>query len=229
MEWGDGAGQRGLRLLERLLRWGVEGFGPLKSAQEAAAEARAGGRSADEAVRALIRRHVVMAGGQGFVTNLGGLVTLPVALPANVGAGYLVQTHLVASIAAVHGHELDSEEVRAAIMVCLLGNAGAEVLKQAGVRVGTRLTVELVQRIPAALIRDINKRVGFTLLAKYGGTRAGITLAKGVPLVGGLVGGGIDAAATKAVGEFARRFFAPPHAGGMVVEGEVLGSRPADR
>ncbi|MFE2754932.1 EcsC family protein [Actinosynnema sp. NPDC059335] len=216
--------------VDHLLRVGIDGFGPFKGARQMAVEALEKGLTPEEAVRHLIRTHVAAAGVQGFATNVGGLITLPITLPANLTASYLVQTHLIASIAAVHGHDLRSDEVQTAILVCLLGNAGTELLKKAGIRVGSRLTMNLIERIPAQLIREINKRVGFTLLAKYGTTRATVTLAKGVPLVGGVIGGTFDAVTTRAVGAFASRFFAdhdqpPAVVDGTVIDGEVVDVR----
>lgn len=196
-------------LVEQLINVGVNGFGPFKSAAESAAEASRE-RSPEEAVKALIHTHVLMAAGQGFVTNVGGLAALPISLPANVGAAYLVQTHLAASIAHIHGHDSDEEQVRAAVLLCLLGNAGTEVVKKAGVEIGQKLALSMIDKLPIAVIRKINQRVGFTLLAKHGTKRATVTLAKGVPLVGGVVGGSIDAAATRAVGAFAGKFFSEP-------------------
>ncbi|SDP11140.1 EcsC protein family protein [Klenkia soli] len=196
----------GEKLIEQLLKVGLNGFGPFKGAEDSAQEALRG-RTPDEAVKVLIRNHCAIAGAQGFVTNLGGIVTLPVALPANIGAAYLVQTHLAGAIAAVHGNELDAEEVRSAVLLCLVGNAGSEVLKRFGVTVGSKVTMTMIERIPVAVIRRINKRVGFMLVAKYGTKRSVVTLAKGVPLVGGLVGGGVDTAATWGVGKYAHTTF----------------------
>ncbi|WP_158545875.1 EcsC family protein [Blastococcus sp. TF02A-30] len=156
-----------------------------------------------------VRNHVAIAGAQGFVTKVGGLVTLPVALPANIGASYLVQTHLAGAIAAVRGHDLDSEEVRSAVLLCLVGNMGAEVIKRFGVTVGTKVSHTLIKKLPVAVLRQINKRVGFMLVAKYGTKRAVVTLAKGVPLVGGVIGGGVDAVVTRTVGSVADKMFAP--------------------
>ncbi|MGY1606371.1 MULTISPECIES: endonuclease/exonuclease/phosphatase family protein [unclassified Geodermatophilus] len=198
----------GQELVERLLRTGIDGFGPFKPAAESAREALEG-RTPEQAVSALVRNHCALAGAQGFVTNVGGLVTLPVALPANVGASYLVQAHLAASIAAVHGHDLNGEQMRSAVLLCLLGNAGTEVLKRAGVTVGTKMSTALIKRIPVTVIREINKRAGFALVAKFGTKRAALTLAKGVPVVGGVIGGGFDVVATRAVGAFADRTFRP--------------------
>ncbi len=128
-----GLARTGQQFVEQLLRLGVEGFGPFNSASESAQEALKG-RTTDQAIKVLIRNHCLIAGSQGFVTNIGGFITMPVTLPANIGAAYLIQIHLAAAIAHVHGHDLDGEEVRTAILLCLLGNAGTEVVKQLALR-----------------------------------------------------------------------------------------------
>ncbi len=225
---GDTAGEDSSRLqraqtniVEQLLRVGVDGTGPWKGAREVADEALAKASDEDEAIKALIRSHLALAGGQGFVTNVGGLITLPVALPANIGAAYLLQTRLIAAIAHVRGHNLQDEHVRTAVILCLLGNVGAEVVKKAGVEVGKRFTNAMITKLPVSVIYKINKRLGFTLLAKYGTKRSVLTLSKGVPLVGGVVGAGVDVAATRAVAGFAKTFFAPdPPPSVVVVEEE---------
>jgi hypothetical protein len=193
-------------VLESVVRLGVDGFGPFKSARESAEEALKG-RSSEQAIKALIRNHCLVAGSQGFVTSLGGFITMPVTLPANVGAGFLVQSHLAAAIGHIHGHDLHSEEVQTAILLCLLGNTGTEIVKQAGVVAGTKYSLTLLKRLPVSVIYAINKKAGYALLAKFGTKRAAITLAKGIPLVGGGIGGTVDAVATKAVGTFANNFF----------------------
>lgn len=204
----SGLARAGQKLVEQLLKLGINGFGPFKSAADSAAEALSG-RTPEQAVKSLVRNHIAVAGAQGFVTGLGGFVTLPVTLPLNVGAAYLVQTHLAAAVAAVHGHDVESEEVRSAVLLCLVGNMGTEVLKQFGIKVGSKLSMTVIKRIPIAALREINKRVGFMLVAKYGTKRATVTLAKGVPLVGGVIGGSFDATATWAVGAFAHKALRP--------------------
>ena len=66
--------------------------------------------------------------------------------------------------------------------------------------------MEAIKKIPIALIREINKKVGFMLLAKYGTKRGLIVLAEG-PLVGGVVGGAVDATMTTVIGRTARAMF----------------------
>ena len=72
-----------------------------------------------------------------------------------------------------------------------------------------KLAMTAIKRLPIEMIYAINRKVGFALFAKYGTKRSAVTLAKGVPLVGGVVGGSVDAVSTRAVGAFAKGTFAP--------------------
>jgi hypothetical protein len=75
------------------------------------------GRTREQAIRSLIRTHVAMAGAQGFVLNLGGIIASTATRPANIGAAQLIHTRLASAIAPVHRHDLNTEEVRTAILL----------------------------------------------------------------------------------------------------------------
>ena len=75
-------GNQAVRLVENVLDLGVDGKGWFDSAQQAADKAlRATGGDREAAIDAVVRRHLVKGGVEGFVTSLGGFITLPVALP----------------------------------------------------------------------------------------------------------------------------------------------------
>ena len=61
------------------------------------------------------------AGAQGFVTNIGGLVTAAVTIPANITGLALIEARMIAGIAHLRGYDLDDPRVRNAILVCMLG------------------------------------------------------------------------------------------------------------
>ena len=103
-------------LVEKLLDVGIDGRGPFNSAHEVAVAARDGVRSDDAAIKAIIRKHVRAGAVGGFVTGLGGFVTMPVALPANVAEFYLVATRTVAAIADVRGYDLSQPQIRTAVI-----------------------------------------------------------------------------------------------------------------
>ncbi len=167
-----------------------------------------GARLTDKQIDRQIALHCTMAGTAGFVSNLGGLLTLPVALPANMLGVAAIQLKLVATVAAGRGHDLGSEEAKAMSMACLTGGAALELLKNAGMQAGLKLGQRAVGQLSAAALARINAAVGFRLLATAG-SRGLLNLGKAVPVIGGLVGGGFDAASTGAVGAIAKRVFPP--------------------
>ena len=76
----------------------------------------------------MIENHVRYAGAQGFLTNLGGLVTDAVTIPANITGLALIQCRMVAGIAHLRGYDLDDPRVRNAILTCLLGEDSVNTL-----------------------------------------------------------------------------------------------------
>ncbi len=149
-----------------------------------------------------IAYYCTMAGTAGFVTNVGGALTLPVTLPANLLSVAALQLRLIAEVASARGYDLHGPEARTLALACLTGNAALDILKDAGVRVGQKA----IGQIAGALIAKINQAVGSRLLTKAG-TQGVVNLTKFVPVMGGLVGGTVDALSTKAVGEIAKRVF----------------------
>ena len=142
------------------------------------------------------------AGTAGFVANLGGVFTLPIALPANLMGVAAIQLRLIARIAACRGYKVDSDEVRALAVACLTGSAALGLAREAGVKLGEKV----VAHLSGLVIARLNRAVGNRLLLRAG-TAGAANLARFVPLVGGVIGGTVDAAGTKAVGEIAKRVF----------------------
>lgn len=188
---------------EKALDPGVPG---LDSAHELAQDYLDGDGTLKQQMDRLIRWQNAKCATAGFVTGLGGLLTLPVAIPANLGSVLFVQVRMIAAIAIMGGHDPHNDRVQTMVYVCLLGNAGNEVLKQAGIQVGTKLATKAIKKISFEVIKEINRKVGFRLLTKFG-EKGVINLGKAVPLVGGVVCGSLDALATDSVGNAARRTF----------------------
>jgi len=165
----------------------------------------------DEAVRTLIARQSGTAGVAGFVTGCGGAIALPVALPANLLSTLYIQLRLVAAIAHLRGHDLQSAEVRTLALACMTGSKAADTLKDAGVRLGARLTRDTLAWLSPALMKHAEHSARLPVL--NGVAAAGVArLGRFVPLVGGVVAGGFDAAMTQLIGRTADRVFAAPKA-----------------
>ena len=158
----------------------------------------------------LIKEAVAASSTNGFVTGLGGFVTMPITLPANVAGALLINARLVGAIAHLRGYDISDPHVQTVITLATAGGTLASTLHGVGVKVGTKVTAQVVKAIPIAVVRKINARVGFMLLAKYGTQRSVLTLAKGIPIAGGVVGAGVDATFTALVGRAAKANF-PAH------------------
>ncbi|MGW5443352.1 EcsC family protein [Streptomyces asiaticus] len=154
----------------------------------------------DAVIARLIKESVAAAGTQGFVTGLGGLLTAGVTIPANVAASVAINMRLAGSIAHLRGWDIRDPHVRTVVMMLAIGMSTQSVLAAFGVKVGQKIGEQMIKKIPIAMLRAINKKVGFFLFSKYGTQRAAITLAKGIPILGGLVGGAVDAGATAVIG-----------------------------
>ena len=199
----------GQRLADQVLDVGISGKGPIKGATQVAEEhlVAAGGDEA-KAIRRLVTTHVRLAAVSGFVTGAGGLVTLPIAVPAALTGLYVTATRMVAGIAHLRGHDLRSEEVRSAILVCLLGSGASTALGKAGVEIGQKSVLAALQKLPGRVLIDINKRIGFRLVTKAG-EKGVINLTKLVPLVGAPIGATADGVGCKAIATYALRTFEP--------------------
>ena len=192
--------------VREILERAIDGSGPFKGAA-AAADARLVQARGDveNAVAELIDNHVRMAGVQGFLTNLGGAVTLPVMIPANVTGLALLQCHLVAGIAHLRGYDLDDPRVRNAIMACLLG----EDLVGALVRRKRLPSTPMALATSPAYDPQLDKRIGTIvtaeLVSRITGRRAALMVGRRVPLLGGGVGAVADGLSTYQVGSYAER------------------------
>ena len=185
---------------------GVPGVPGLGSAEGLAEDYLNDPGSLEEKVDALIRVQVLKAATSGFVTGLGGVITLPVAIPANLASIMYLQLQMVAAVARMGGHDVRNDRVKAVCYACLCGNAAAEVLQGAGIAIGKKLTERAITRLSSEVITKINQAVGFRMVTKFGQTGA-INLGKAVPLVGGVIGGTFDGTTTYTIGRVARSVF----------------------
>ena len=94
--------------------------------------------SPEAAIKALILSQTGLAGSAGFLTGIGGFVSLPIAIPANLASALYIQVRMIAAIAHLRGHDIRTPEVRGLVLACLTGSKAADTLKNAGVRLGVR-------------------------------------------------------------------------------------------
>jgi hypothetical protein len=184
----------------------VNGLPGTDTAEELAESYLKRNNSVEESIDSLIRWQNAKGATSGFLTGLGGLITLPVAIPANVASVMYVQIRMIAAIAHMRGYDLKDDQVKTFVFVCLTGQGAADILKRAGVRLGNAIAKEAIKKIPGEVIKAINKAVGIRLVTKFG-EKGIVNLGKAVPLVGGIIGGTVDGIGTNTIGKTAKRVF----------------------
>ena len=160
----------------------------------------------NKAAKAMIKNQVVKCTTSGFLTGFGGIITLPVTIPANVGSVLYVQMRMIACIAYLAGYDLKSDQVQTLVYACLAGVSVTDVIKQAGIKFGIKLTNATIKKIPGKALIKINQKVGFRFITKAGTTGI-INLSRVVPVVGAVAGGEIDYFETKAIANRAYKWF----------------------
>ncbi len=204
----DGAASQAIhKVVTMLLDIGLDGRGPIKSAGQVASAAKKDHSSREEAVKAVARGTMYRGAVGGFVTGLGGFVTMPIALPANVLEFYVQATRMVGAIATLRGYDISDPRIRTAVLLTLVGSKSEDVLKKAGMATGGgRITALALRGLPPAALMVVNKAVGFRLMRGVG-TKVLGRFGRGVPVAGGFVGGGIDAYMMKKIADHAMKEF----------------------
>lgn len=192
------------------LQRAICGVGPLPPAAAAAEKQLREHRGhVDAAIHDVIENHVRYAGAQGFVTNLGGLATMAVAIPTNITGLALVECRMIAGIAHLRGYELDDPRVRNAILVCLLGEDSVPRLVKAKKIPAPPMATATAPAHDPDLDQVISAEVAADLISRIAGKRLAGTVGRRIPLVGGLVGAGADGYATWRIGRYADRELLP--------------------
>lgn len=164
-------------------------------------------RLVEAAISRIIRESMAAAGTTGFVTGLGGFSTMVITIPADVASNFVINARMVGAIAYLRGYDLNDPHSQAMFLLTVAGTSGQAVAASFGVRLGREGAKAAIKAVPIKVLRDINKRAGFYLVAKYGSKRAAATLVKAVPFVGGVVSGGINVALTASIGKTAKVAF----------------------
>ena len=196
-----------MNLLDSCYEKALEGVLPgERTVMELAEDYLAKSSSREKAIDKLIGYQTVLCGTNGFITGLGGLLVLPVAIPANVAGVIYAQLRMIAAIAHINGYDIYSDQVRTIAYACLTGSSAANILKNVGIKISEKMAVNALKKVPRAILRKINQQVGFRLVTKFG-QKGLVNVVKMMPLVGGVVGGVFDTGMTLTIGNIAKKVF----------------------
>jgi EcsC family protein len=181
----------------------IHGVGPLPSAPATAERhlREAKGRQ-KRAVNAVIDDHVRYAGAQGMLTSVGGAFTAMVTIPTNITGLALIQARMVAVVAHLRGYDLEDPRVRNAVLACMLGGDKVDALVAARKLPAPPMALATAPVHDPDIERVLCAEVTSELVTKVAGKRAAIVVARRVPIVGGVVGMGVDGLATYRIGRY---------------------------
>jgi len=195
-------------VIMKSLDWGynkaINGLPGMDTAQTLADDYLVEGKTLKQCSNSLIRWQVSKAGTSGLLTGLGGIITMPVTIPANIASVMYLQIRMIAAIAHMGGHDVNNDKVKSLVYACLAGNAAKDILKDVGIVIGRKLTEQAIKNISGKTLTAINQKVGFRLLTKFG-SKGAVNFGKAVPLVGGVIGGTFDSITTKTIGNIAKK------------------------
>jgi hypothetical protein len=188
----------------------IDGIGPLPPAAVAAdKQLREQRGNVERAIHEVIENNVRLAGAQGFATNVGGVVTMAVTIPANITGLAIIQCRMVAGIAHLRGHDLTDPRVRNAILALLLGEEQvAEMVKKRKLP-STPMALATAPVHDPTIDGTISAVVATDIITRVAGKRLATTVGRKVPVIGGVVGMGADGFATWRIGRYADRELLP--------------------
>lgn len=198
--------EKALGILDKTYELGLNGIPTSKAVVELAQDYKYKNSSSKVAANELKKNQILKCGTSGFLSGLGGLITLPITLPANMTSVLYIQMRMVASIAYLGGYDIHSDQVKTMVYVCMTGKSMTDIFKGVGIGFGTKITTSMIKKIPSAVLVKINQKVGFRFITKFG-TKGVINMGRAVPLVGGVIGGGFDIATTKVIADNAIKIF----------------------
>jgi len=188
----------------------VDGVGPFRGAVPAAeARLKQNGGDVDKAISDLIDSHVRFASIEGLATNLGGVMTMVVMVPANISGLALLQCHMVAGIAHLRGYDLEDPRVRNAVFACMLGADTVKSLVKKKKLPSTPMAIATAPGVDPELDARIAAEVAAELITRVAGKRTVAVIGRRTPVVGGGFGAVTDGFSTYQVGRYAAKELRP--------------------
>ena len=161
----------------------------------------------EKAIDKMVSNQRLKCTATGFVSGLGGLVTLPITIPADLASSLYIEIRMIAAVAAIRGYDINSDEVKTLVYLCIVGNSVGDVLKQAGLKSLTNYSAKvLIPKISNAIAAKVAENVGNKLLLKTS-TKVLPKLGKLVPVIGGVVSGAYNYAEVSAYAKVAKNRF----------------------
>jgi len=165
------------------------------------------GISNADLAKKIVRRKSTKNGMVGAATGIGGFLTLPLSVPADMFASWKIQIFLALVIAHVYGHNNNTADIRTDVYLILAGDSAKEALKRLGIEVSKGVTKKAMNKyVTREIMKKIWKIIPQKIITK-GGTKSLTSFTKMIPLLGAPVGYAFDWTATQTVGKTAIKYY----------------------
>ena len=195
-----------MELLHKCYELSMNGIPGAKSCNQLADEYLLKYREPDIAARKMVNQQIAKCATTGFMTNIGGIITIPAGFPVNLLSVWYMQIQMIGTLAVIGGFDLTDDEVETLTYLCFVDASMANICKKAGIQVANKAAEKMVEKVPYSVLKKINNMVGYRMLTKMGSTGT-INLIKLVPLAGGFVGAGFDYYETDKIAKRAYKTF----------------------
>jgi hypothetical protein len=131
-----------------------------------------------------------------------------VAISADLGYMLRCMAGLVMGVGQAYRRDMDAPFNQEFLRVLGLWCGVLSLGKEASARIASKVAIAQFKRVPGEVFARINRRVGTTIVTKYGTKRGGIALGRAIPFgVGVVVGGGFNLATMKGFKRAALKYY----------------------
>lgn len=184
--------------LDKLYQLCLTGGYGLISAYELASQHKIRYPFHSDSLDKLIKQEANKVATMGFLTGLGGLISLPITLPASAIGALFIQMRLVATIAILQGHDIYDKRIQLLMYFSLCVMSGKSELQRFCLKTLMKQSNEIIQQISLSVTKQL-----IVILS----TKNSLKLVKVIPLVSGMTGAIIDRIITYRIGQFAKHQF----------------------
>ena len=129
-----------MKLLDKLYDGSIQGIPKVSPPIEKLAEDYLSKNyDVEKAAKSFINYQIAKCTTSGFLTSFGGFITLPVAIPANIGSVLYVQMRMIACLAYMGGYDINCDQVQTLVYACLAGISVDQIVKRVGITFGNKL------------------------------------------------------------------------------------------
>lgn len=193
--------------LEKLIDWMIESGQQDINEYVEKLRSQNPGISPDKLAKKIVRRKSIKNGFIGAITGVGGLITLPVTIPADLVISWKIQIFIALCVAYVYGHNSRTTDIKTDVYLILAGDSAKEALKRLGIEASKGVTKKAINKY---ITREVMVKIWNVIPQKIitkAGEKSLTSFMKMVPLVGAPVGYAFDWVAAKTVGKTAIKYY----------------------